>query len=167
MSLSPDLEDAFNAQIQRELSSAYGYLAKVAYFDHRNLTGFAHWMHVQYEEEISHAMRFYRFVLERGTRVELRQLPAPRGDFDSVEGALEDALAGEQNLSRQIDVLYEQAAAAKDYASFPLLQWFIEEQVEEEALVGSVLAQVQMIGDNKSALLILDRELAHRSREGG
>jgi ferritin len=165
MTWSKDLEGAFNDQIAREFSSAYGYLAKAAYFEEANLPGFANWMHVQWQEEISHAMRFYRFMLDRGAHVHLQEIPEPRCEYGSASVAFEDALAGEVALTANIRDLYEQATAEKDYASFPLLQWFIEEQVEEENLVSAALERLRMAGDNPSALLLLDSEFGGRSRE--
>jgi ferritin len=167
MTFSKELETAFSEQTTREFASAYGYLAKAAWCEEHNLPGMAHWMQVQYAEENGHAMRFYRFLVDRGARVGLREIPEPRAEFASVVEVFADALEGERKLTAAIEELYTRAADDHDYASFPILQWFVEEQVEEERMVETVLAQLEMAGDNPSALLLLDRELAGRPRVDG
>lgn len=167
MKLPQELAEALNRQIGIELESSIAYLQMAAYFEAESLTGFAHWMRLQSEEERSHALRFFDYLLHRGGRVSLPALEAPRTDFDSPTAVFEAALDQERRVSDAIENLHDVARDANDAASFPLLQWFLEEQVEEEATVGKILDRLRMAGDDRGALLILDRELAARgSREG-
>lgn len=164
--MSADLLDAYNEQITLEFASSYAYLQMAAYFDDANLPGFANWMREQAEEERTHAMKFFDFVLERGNQVELRAIPAPSGDFTSPLSVFEASLAHEQKVTRSIHDLYSRATEDKDYESLPLLHWFIDEQVEEESTVSELIEQVAMAGDNGAALLLLDRELGTRVSGG-
>ena len=129
-------------------------------------TGFANWMRQQAEEERTHAMKFFDFVLDRGNQVELRSVPAPSADYTSPLSVFEASLAHEQKVTRSIHDLYAKATDNKDYESLPLLHWFIDEQVEEEATVSELIEQIAMAGDNGAALLLLDRELGTRVSNG-
>jgi ferritin len=160
--MSSDLQDAYNDQITLEFASSYAYLQMAAFLDDANLPGFANWMRQQAEEERVHAMKFFDFVLDRGNQVELRSIPAPSGDYTSPLSAFEASLAHEQKVTRAIHDLYGQATEEKDYESLPLLHWFIDEQVEEEATVSELIEQIAMAGNNGAALLLLDRELGTR-----
>ncbi len=163
MKMTPALADAFNRQITLELESSLAYLQMAAYFDARSLKGMSSWMRVQSEEERAHALRFFDYVLSRGNDVSLGANEAPPAAFDSPAGVFELALAQEQKVSASISELYRTATAEADAASFPLLQWFLQEQVEEEATVSEILDQLQLIGADGGALLMLDRELAGRT----
>ena len=163
MEMPRDLADAFNRQIDLELESSNAYLQMAAYFEDRSLSGFASWMRVQSEEERAHALKFFDYVLERGNDVQLGSLPAPPGGFDSPVSVFAAALEQERRVSQSIGELYRLATETADAASFPLLQWFLEEQVEEEATVSEIVDQLEMIGDNGAALLLLDRELGART----
>ena len=160
--MSPDLQDAYNDQITLEFESSYAYLQMAAFFEEANLPGFANWMRQQAEEERVHAMKFFDFVLDRGNSVELRTITAPSADFTSPLSVFESSLAHEQKVTRSIHDLYSKATEAKDYESLPILHWFIDEQVEEEATVSELIEQISMAGDNGAALLLLDRELGTR-----
>lgn len=160
--MSPALQDAYNDQITLEFASSYAYLQMAAFFDDANLPGFANWMRRQADEERIHAMKFFRFVLDRGSRVELRAIPAPSVDYTSPLSVFEASLNHEQTVTRAIHDLYSRATEEKDYESLPLLHWFIDEQVEEEATVSELIEQIAMAGDNGAALLLLDRELGTR-----
>lgn len=162
MTMSAGLLSAFQEQIALEFSAAYSYLAIASYFEGENLPGFAHWMEVQYREELEHAEKFRRFLLDRGVPVELRAITAPASEFDSPVSAMAQALAGEERVTGAIHELYRSAVAEDDYASLPLLQWFIDEQTEEEASVGALLQAITMAADDPAALLMLDREVAAR-----
>ena len=162
MAMSAALRQAFNDQIALEFSAAYTYLGMAAYLESQNLDGAGHWMKVQYGEEIEHAEKFFHFLVERGERPHLAAIPEPAQSFASVEEVFAKALEHEQKVTAAINRLYEMASADKDYASLPLLQWFITEQVEEEANVGRVLERVRLGGGHPSALLVLDRELGAR-----
>ncbi len=163
MAMSPKLTDAFNQQIAAEFSAAYKYLAMAAYFDGLDLTGFANWMRVQHEEELEHAYKFFDFVLDRGADIHLATIPEPFESFESPEHAFATALENEQAVTRLIHDLYTMARDENDLACIPLLQWFVDEQNEEEASVSRILQRVRMAADNPAALLVLDRELGERA----
>lgn len=165
MPMSETLAAAFNRQIAAEFSAAYKYLAMAAFFDGLDLSGFAHWMEIQHEEEIAHARKFFDFVLERGVEVQLAEIPAPPQSFASPEEAFAAALQSEKGVTGMIHDLYRLAQDEGDYACMPLLQWFVEEQNEEEASVSRILQRVRMAADNPAALLVLDRELGERASE--
>lgn len=160
--LKEKVEEALNDQIQAELYSAYMYLAMAAYFEHINLPGHAHWMKLQSQEETEHAMRIYSFVSETGGRVTLKAIEKPPADFDSPLDVFEKTYQHEQKVTRLINELYQLAIEEKDYATQVMLQWFIDEQVEEEASAEEILEKLRMIEDKKHALLMLDRELGQR-----
>ncbi len=160
--LSRKVQDAINDQIQRELESAYIYLSMAAYFDTVNLPGFAHWMKVQFQEEQAHAFKFYDFVSDRGGQVLLQAIGQPPVKFQSPLVAFEKALAHEENITGHINALYALATEEKDFSSQSLLQWFVDEQVEEEKNAGDIVDMLKKIGDNYQALLMIDRELGQR-----
>jgi ferritin len=159
---SKKIKDAVNDQIQREFESAHIYLSMAAYFDANNLPGFAHWMKVQFQEEQAHAFKFYDFVNDRGGRVMLQPLGQPPVEFESPLDAFEKALAHEEKITGHINDLYALAIEERDFASQPLLQWFVEEQIEEEKNAGDIVDTLKRIGDNYYALLMIDRELGQR-----
>ena len=162
MELSKKLQDALNDQIREELASAYIYLSMAAYCESINLPGFAHWMEAQSGEEMEHAMKFYGYIHDRGGRVTLQALPQPPAEFDGPIGVFEKTLEHEQYITGRIHDLYAMAVEEKDYASQSLLQWFVDEQVEEEKTAGEILEMVKMVGDKGQGLLMIDRQLASR-----
>ncbi len=164
--LSKALQDAMNEQIKNELYSAYLYLSMSAYCEEANLPGFAHWMRLQAQEEVSHAMKFYDFIYERGGRVVLQAIDQPPVEFKSPFHVFEQTLGHEQKVTAMINDLYTLAVEEKDYASQAFLQWFVTEQVEEEDSASQVLETLKMIGDKPHALLMLDRELGGRGAGG-
>ncbi len=159
---SRKVQDAVNDQIQRELESAYIYLSMAAYFDSVNLPGFAQWMKVQFQEEQAHAFKFYDFVNDRGGQVILQAIGPPPVKFQSPLDAFEKTLAHEEKITGHINALYALATEEKDFSSQSLLQWFIDEQVEEEKNAGDIVDTLKKIGDNYQALLMIDRELGQR-----
>jgi len=156
------MQDALNAQLAEELASSYLYLAMSAYCASRNLPGFAHWLEIQSDEERGHAMRFYDFVQSRGWPVKLHGLDDPPVDFGSPLQLFERALTAEREVTAKIHQLYATASEIQDYASQTFLQWFVSEQVEEEKTASALIETLRMIGDDQTALLTLDRELAGR-----
>ena len=162
MTLSKDLEQAFNDQINLELASSYAYLGMSAWFETQNLPGMAHWMRAQSEEEHEHAMKFYRFVVDRDATVALSALDGPATSFASPLDAFEYSLAHERKVTAAINALYAKASDEQDFSSLPLLGWFVNEQVEEEATVSQIIEDLRRVGDNPHALLMLDRELGAR-----
>ena len=164
--MDPRLTDALNAQITMEFASAHAYEQMSAWADAQDLSGTAAWFASQADEERAHARKFLQFVLDRDEVVTLDALPAPRSVFDSVVDVFEASLEQEQRVTAAIGDLYLLAQEVRDPQSYALLQWFLEEQVEEEASVRTILAELRMAGDDTSALLMLDRELPAR-REAG
>jgi ferritin len=160
--LSQKLQQAFNEQINHEMASAYLYLSMAAYVHSMNLPGFAHWLELQYKEEQGHAMKLYKFVNERGGRVELLPIAQPSSDFRSPAHLFEEVLKHERKITGLISRLYETAMEQKDYAAQVLLHWFIEEQVEEEAAANEILETIRMAGEKGHALIMMDRQLARR-----
>lgn len=165
MKLSDTLCDAYNTQIQLEFESAFVYLQMAADFEHRNMTGFASWMRTQAGEEQTHAMKFLDFVLDRGGAVQLRGVPASPVTPATPLEAFEVALRHEQRVSKAISDLYAAAFKEQDFASLPLLQWFVNEQIEEESTVSKIVERLRMVGDDGTGLLFLDRELGQRPAE--
>lgn len=159
---TPKLQQAFNEQINHEFASAYLYLSMAAYAQSKTLPGFAHWLELQYREETGHAMKLYKFVNERGGRVELLPIPQPAADFTSPAHLFEEVLNHERKITALIHRLYEMALEEKDYAAQVLLHHFIEEQVEEEATAAEILETIRMAGEKGHALIMMDRQLARR-----
>lgn len=159
------VQDAMNEQIKMELTSAYAYLAMSACFEEQNLSGFARWMRLQAEEELEHAMKFFGFIHDRGGRVALQALDQPKAQYESALAAFETALHHEQRVSAAINAIYTLAVRENDFASQSFLDWFVDEQVEEEKNAAFAIEQLRMAGDNPAALLMLDREFG--KREGG
>ena len=166
MALNPELEAAFNDQVNHELTSAHQYLALSAWLEAEGLPGMAHWMKMQSGEENEHAMKFYQFLLDRNARVVLDSLPKPQSDFESVTDVFRAALAAEETVTTAINNIYSKAVDARDFASYPLLDWFVNEQVEEEATVQQIIDDLERTAGNGHALLMLDRELGTRVEEG-
>lgn len=156
------VEEALNDQINAELYSAYLYLAMATYLEHEELPGMAHWMSIQVQEELYHAKRLYDYVFNRDGRVALRSIEAPPGEWDSPLAAFEAAYAHEQQVSKRIHDLMALARAENDAATESRLDWFVAEQVEEEATIKAIVAQLRRTGDFGPGLLLIDRELAQR-----
>lgn len=161
--LNPTVQQALNDQVQKELHSAYIYLSMAAYFEAENLPGAAHWMRDQAGEEQGHAMKLFDFIIDRGGRVALQAIDAPPADFASPLAVFQASYAHEQKVTKSIHDLYALAVKEGDYPTQVMLQWFIDEQVEEEKNASAIMAQLQMVGDSPAALLMIDRQLAARS----
>lgn len=161
--LNKKLESAINDQIQRELASAYIYLSMAAYFEANTLPGFANWMRIQFHEEQAHAFKFFDFVYDRGGTVKLQPIEGPPTEFESPIDVFAQTLAHEQKVTGHINDLYTWAVEERDYPSQILLQWFIDEQVEEEKNAGDILDLLKMVEGNPHALLMLDREYGARA----
>ncbi len=161
--LSKTVQDAINDQIGKEFYSAYIYLQMSAYFQSANLPGFAHWMRLQYQEEMKHGMKLYDYVHEREGLVTLQAIPQPRGDFKSPLDVFEQALAHEREVTALINKLYALTQKENDHPTTIHLQWFVTEQVEEEKNAGAIVEQLKLIGDNKMGMMMLDRQLGARA----
>ncbi len=156
------IEEAVNEQIQVEFQSAYEYLAASAWFETESLSGFSHWMKLQWEEETEHGLKFYNHLLRREGKPVLQSIEAPSMDLKTPKEAFEAALEQERNVTKRIHKLYDLAKQQDDYPLESLLLWFIDEQVEEEEQVQAILDKLQLIKDDGSGLYLLDRELAER-----
>ncbi len=163
--ISKAMQDGFNEQINKEFYSSFLYLSMSAYFEDKNMGGFAHWMRLQAEEEYEHAMKFYEHLLDRGGRVMLAAIAAPATEWKTSLEVFKEVLAHEQKVTASINALYELALKEKDYPAQVMLQWFIEEQVEEEKSASEVVAQLEMIEERGTAVLMLDHRLAKREGE--
>ncbi len=152
-----------NLQINKELYSAYLYLSMAAWFEEANLKGFANWMKVQFQEEQSHALKFFNYVMERGAQVKLEAIEAPETKWENPAAAFKQVLEHEQYVTSRIHGLVKLAREENDYASDAFLQWFVTEQVEEEANAVEILEKLKMIGDRGSGLLMLDHKLGSRT----
>ena len=155
--------DAINRQINSELGASYAYLAMSAWCECQKFTGAARWLRLQSQEEYMHAMKLFDFVLARNAAVDLKPIEQPRQTFASVADVFEKALEHEQDVSRQIDMLYEIAFREKAFAAVAELQWFLTEQVEEEKTGREIVAKFKMVGNDPASLLDLDRELGARA----
>ncbi|MBM3126137.1 MAG: ferritin [Chloroflexi bacterium] len=156
------MQDLMNEQINKELFSSYLYLSMAAYFEDKSLPGFAHWMRTQEAEEREHAMKFYDFILERGGKVMLKAIEAPKTDWKSSLELFEEVAAHEAKVTASINSLYELALKEKDYPAQVMLQWFITEQVEEEKNAAEIVASLKLIEERGTAVLMLDHRLAKR-----
>ena len=160
--LGKKMQDAFNEQINAELYSAYLYLAMKAYFASLGLPGFSNWMHCQTQEEILHAMKFYDFVNNRSGRVLLKAITKPPAEWKAPLAAFEAAYAHEQKVTGLINNLVNLSLQEGDHASAAFLQWFVTEQVEEEASAKGVIDRLKLIGTSGDGLFQLDKELGQR-----
>jgi len=160
--INDKMEKALNDQIKAELDSAYLYLSMSAHFESETWRGFAAWMRKQYEEEVKHAMKFYGFIVDRGGKVTLKQLDEPKHEWKSPLEAFQDAYHHEVAVTKRIHNLVNMAEAEKDIAAFQFLQWFVEEQVEEEQQTDQVVQLLKKVGDATPGLLILDQQLGER-----
>ena len=155
--------DAINKQINEEMFSAYLYLSMSAYFESIGLKGFANWMMVQYQEEVEHAMKFYNYLLSQGADIKLYAIAEPQQKWESPLDAFEATLKHEQHITKCINDLVDIAEELKDRATYNFLQWYIDEQVEEEENDREIIDKLKLIGDSKNGLFMLDKELAERS----
>jgi ferritin len=162
MMLNEVMQEAINQQINNELFSMYSYLSMSAFCEHKQFLGCAHWMRLQSQEEFTHAMRLYDFLIARQGRVKLQPVAQPQIDFGSLVEVFEKALEQEQEVTRQINSLYELAFKEKAFAALVELEWFINEQVEEEKTARDVVYKFQLVKNDPAALLDLDRELGAR-----
>ncbi len=156
------IEKAINEQINAEMYSFYLYLAMSAHLHESNFPGLAAWMRAQAKEEMTHAEKLFDFVHERGGAVALAAIEQPKGEWPTVLAAFAAAQAHEQHITKRINTLMDKAITAKDHATANFLQWFVKEQVEEEATLEPIVARLKAIGDHVGALYYLDHELGKR-----
>ncbi len=161
--INKTVETAINEQIKHEFYSAYLYLSMSAWAEANNLSGAAHWLRVQFKEEQGHAMKLYDYIVEQGGRVSLGPIAQPPGEWTSLLDLFQQVLDHEKKVTALITRLYETAVAEKDYATQVMLQWFINEQVEEEQSATQIVETLKLIGNSGTALYMLDRQLAARA----
>ncbi len=161
--LSEKLVTAINDQIQYEIHSAFVYKAMQAYFEVEDLPGMANWMNVQFQEEMAHAEKFFNFVCETGSRVNFQEIAAPRNEYSSPLEVFETALEHEQSVTARINNLMDIAVEEKNHAVQIFLQWFVTEQIEEEASAGQIITKLKRVKDDGRGLMMIDNELAGRT----
>ena len=161
--VSEKMMDTLNNHLNEEFYSSYLYLSMAAYFEDKNLNGFAHWFKMQSQEEYGHGMKFYGYINQVRGKVNLKAIKAPKTNWKSIMEVFKDTFKHEQQITGLINKLIGQAMQEKDYATNNFLQWFVTEQVEEEATVEGIINKLEMIGDAKSGLFMLDRELGARA----
>lgn len=164
--ISKKMEKAINEQINKEFYSAYLYLAMAAQCENLGLKGFGNWFTVQYTEELSHAMKFFEYVNEQGGRVELTAIKQPPAEFKSPLAMFEQSYKHEQYITQSIHGLVDLAIKGGDHATRSMLNWFVDEQVEEEANALDLIMKLKMIGPSGSGILFLDGKLAKRKAGG-
>jgi ferritin len=156
------VEEELNKQLNAELYSAYLYLSMSAYCADNNLAGFSHWMRMQFEEEQDHAMKFFQYILERGGKVALKKIDEPQHEWKDIIDVFEHVLRHEQHVTSMINDLVDVAMEERDHATVNMLQWYVSEQVEEEATVSDLLDQLRLIEGKGPGLFMLDREAKTR-----
>ena len=157
------MQDALNAQIKEEMASAHLYLSMAAYFHSAGFDGMAHWMKVQTKEEMEHAMKLFEHIIERGGRVEVPELEQPQKEWSSPLEAFQAAYKHEQYITGKIHDLVDLAEREKDRAAANMLQWYVDEQVEEEANAEAIINKLEMVGDSGNGMLMMDQELGQRT----
>ncbi len=162
MKLEDKMLNALNEQINKEIFSAYLYYSMAAYFDSMNLEGFANWMKVQAKEELTHAQKLYDYIYDKGGIVELDSIEKPKKEWESPLEAFKDAYEHELSVTQSIDELVDLAKELNDHATQNFLQWFVNEQVEEEANTKKIVDTLQMIGESKTALFMYNGQLGSR-----
>jgi ferritin len=160
--LTKKIEESLNKEVNAEFYSAYLYLSMSAYFERQNMKGFANWMKVQYQEELAHALHIVDYINGRGGRVKLVAITAPKHDWKNSIEVFTDTLKHEVTVTDQINELVDISLKEKDHATVNILQWFVSEQVEEEANVSEILQQLKIIEGKGPGLFMIDRELKMR-----
>ena len=161
--MNNELVVVINEQINKEFYSAYLYLSMSQYFEGIDMNGMAKWMYEQFREEQYHAQKFIKYLNARGESVELETIEKPKTNWNSIIGVFEDTLSHEKDITDSINSLTGIAVDKKDFATVNYLQWYINEQVEEEETVSGIINQLKLIGDNGYGLLMLDKELSTRN----
>lgn len=161
--LKDSIQNSLNSQLTREMYSSNLYLAMAGYFQSINLRGFAHWMRLQAQEEMTHAMKFFDYILDRSGIVKIDAISAPPFAWDNPLSAMESALSHEQTVTKHINKLADLSIKEGDHATHIFLQWFVTEQVEEEANVLEIVDKLKLIGDWQGGLLMIDNELGKRT----
>jgi ferritin len=157
------MENALSEQLNHEFYSSFLYLAMSAYCNHIDFNGAAHWFKAQYHEEQMHATRIYNYLIEQGVHVELGGVPKPASQFGSILEVFQSSLDHERKMTTELNNLSDQALKEKDHATYNLLQWFVNEQVEEEATVTGIISKLKLVKEDGYGLLMIDNELGARA----
>ncbi len=157
------MREALNEHLNAELYSGYLYLSMSAYFESANLSGFASWMRIQAQEELMHGVKFFDYLSERGAQPVLAPVAGPPTTWESAMAAFEQAYNHELGVTARINKLVDLALELSDHATNTFLQWFVTEQVEEEASVDQVVQRLKLVGGDGAGLFMLDQELANRT----
>jgi ferritin len=165
--ISDAMQDALNKQLNKELYSSYSYLAMAAYFEAESLPGFANWMTVQAREEVDHAMKIYQYLNDVDARVELDAIPKPPSDFGAPLRLVEQILDNEKEVTTAVHNIVGLARKEADYATENFMQWFVMEQVEEEANAKQLIDDLNLVADAPHSLFMMDRQLMQRQYGGG
>ncbi|HIH95938.1 MAG TPA: ferritin [Thermoplasmata archaeon] len=160
--LKKRIEEALNEQINKEMYSAYLYLSMSAHSTHIGLKGFANWFMVQYKEEVTHAMKLYEYIHDQDGQVKLTNIEQPPTEFASPLDMFEKTLKHEEFVTKSINDLVDLAIKENDHATQIFLQWFVTEQIEEEANDKEIISKLKLVGEKGSGLFMIDRELAAR-----
>ena len=160
--ISEQMQKALSEQLKHEFHSAYLYLAMSAYSSHIDFCGAAHWFKTQYEEEHMHALKIFNYLIDQGVHVTLETVPQPASEYSSILEVFQASLAHEQEMTRKLNELSDQALKEKDHATYNLLQWFVNEQVEEEASVSAIISKLKLVKEDGYGLLMIDSELNGR-----
>jgi ferritin len=160
--ISQKIQKALNQQLNEEFYSSYYYLSMSAYFESKDLQGFAQWFRLQADEEYAHAMKIFDYIYQIGGEVQLMKIDGPKTDWDSFLEVFKDTFEHEQKVTKSINDLLELSYSEKDHATVNFLQWFVSEQVEEEATAQQNVKKMEMIGNDKAGLFMIDKELGGR-----
>lgn len=161
--ISTTMEKALLGQLNDEFYSAYLYLAMSAYCSHLEFNGAANWFKLQYEEEHMHATKIYNYLVEQGVQVVLGELASPPSKYGKLLEVFSTSLSHEQSMTSRLNDLSDLALKEKDHATYNLLQWFVNEQVEEESSIGGIISKLKMVKDDGYGLLMIDNELGGRT----
>ena len=161
--ISKDLQDALIEQLNKEYHSAYIYLGMSAYCSKEGFNGAANWFLIQYQEEVAHGMKLFKYLEDQNVHILLPSIEQVDVDFNSLLDVFEKSLAHEQTMTRNLNNLSDLAMKNKDHATYNLLQWYVTEQVEEEATVSAIIDHIKLVGDNGYGLYTIDKELAGRT----
>jgi len=161
--ISKDLQEALIEQLNKEYHSAYIYLGMSAYCSKEGFNGAANWFLIQYQEEVAHGMKLFKYLEDQNVHIQLPSIQAVDVDFTSLLDVFEKSLAHEQTMTRNLNNLSDLAMKNKDHATYNLLQWYVTEQVEEEATVSAIIDHIKLVGDNGYGLYTIDKELAGRT----
>jgi ferritin len=163
--IPPKVQTALNNQLNEEMFASYSYLAMSAYFESHDLNGFSGWFRAQSAEEYGHAMKIFDYIHQTGGKVTLKDIKPPKTNWKAHLDVFKDMYAAEQKVTKSINSIVDLSGKEKDYATNNFLQWFVSEQVEEEATAQKLLKRMQMVGNNLPGLLMMDRELGMRATQ--